>query len=38
MARITVLGECMVEMSPDGVSDDGAPRYRMGFAGDTFNT
>lgn len=38
MARITVLGECMVEMSPDGQSDDGAPRYRMGFAGDTFNT
>jgi 2-dehydro-3-deoxygluconokinase len=38
MAKITVLGECMVEMSPDGSSDDGAPRYRMGFAGDTFNT
>ncbi len=38
MARITVLGECMVEMSPDGSSDDGVPRYRMGFAGDTFNT
>ncbi|ALL14060.1 sugar kinase [Caulobacter henricii] len=38
MAKITVLGECMVEMSPDGLSGDGAPLYRMGFAGDTFNT
>ena len=27
------VGECMVEMSP---ADGGA--YRMGFAGDTFNT
>jgi len=38
MARITVLGECKVELSPDGAAEDGAPRYRMGFAGDTFNT
>lgn len=37
MARITVLGECMVELSPE-TSDGGAPLYRMGFAGDTFNT
>jgi 2-dehydro-3-deoxygluconokinase len=34
MARITVLGECMVELSPE--SPDSL--YRMGFAGDTFNT
>lgn len=34
MARITVLGECMVELSPE--SSDSL--YRMGFAGDTFNT
>lgn len=27
------IGECMVEMTPDGQG-----RYRMGFAGDTFNT
>lgn len=41
MARITVLGECMVELSPEaaeGSGDGGAPLYRMGFAGDTFNT
>lgn len=37
MARITVLGECMVELSPEA-GDGGAPLYRMGFAGDTFNT
>jgi 2-dehydro-3-deoxygluconokinase len=37
VARITVLGECMVELSPEA-SDGGAPLYRMGFAGDTFNT
>lgn len=37
MARITVLGECMVELSPEA-PDGGAPLYRMGFAGDTFNT
>jgi 2-dehydro-3-deoxygluconokinase len=37
MAKITVLGECMVELSPEA-SDGGAPLYRMGFAGDTFNT
>ena len=33
MARITVLGECMVELSPEGEG-----LHRMGFAGDTFNT
>jgi 2-dehydro-3-deoxygluconokinase len=41
MAKITVLGECMVELSPEashGASDGGAPLYRMGYAGDTFNT
>jgi 2-dehydro-3-deoxygluconokinase len=41
MAKITVLGECMVELSPeaaDGSGDGGAPLYRMGYAGDTFNT
>lgn len=41
MAKITVLGECMVELSPEaphGASDSGAPLYRMGYAGDTFNT
>jgi len=32
MARITVLGECMVELSPEGEG-----LHRMGFAGDTFN-
>lgn len=37
MAKITVLGECMVELSPEA-ADGGAPLYRMGFAGDTFNT
>ena len=37
MAKITVLGECMVELSPIAQADD-APVYRMGFAGDTFNT
>jgi 2-dehydro-3-deoxygluconokinase len=37
MAKITVLGECMVELSPEA-SDGGAPLYRMGYAGDTFNT
>lgn len=37
MARITVLGECMVELSPIA-HVDGGPTYRMGFAGDTFNT
>jgi 2-dehydro-3-deoxygluconokinase len=37
MARITVLGECMVELSPAGGGADG-PLYRLGFAGDTFNT
>lgn len=34
MARITVLGECMVELSPESADST----YRMGFAGDTFNT
>lgn len=41
MAKITVLGECMVELSPEashGASAGGAPLYRMGYAGDTFNT
>lgn len=41
MAKITVLGECMVELSPEaphGASEGGAPLYRMGYAGDTFNT
>jgi 2-dehydro-3-deoxygluconokinase len=42
MAKITVLGECMVELSPEAPTlaegDGGAPLYRMGFAGDTFNT
>ena len=33
MMRILCIGECMVEMAPEA---DG--RYRMGFAGDTFNT
>ncbi|KRA59832.1 2-dehydro-3-deoxygluconokinase [Caulobacter sp. Root655] len=33
MARITVLGECMVELSPEGEG-----LHRMGYAGDTFNT
>jgi 2-dehydro-3-deoxygluconokinase len=33
MKRFLAIGECMVEMSPEA---DG--RYRMGFAGDTFNT
>ena len=33
MRRFLAIGECMVEMAPD---PDG--RYRMGFAGDTFNT
>jgi 2-dehydro-3-deoxygluconokinase len=33
MANITVLGECMVELSPEGEG-----LHRMGFAGDTFNT
>ncbi|WP_454717339.1 sugar kinase [Caulobacter segnis] len=37
MAKITVLGECMVELSPE-TADGGAPLYRMGYAGDTFNT
>jgi 2-dehydro-3-deoxygluconokinase len=37
VAKITVLGECMVELSPE-TSDGGAPLYRMGYAGDTFNT
>jgi len=37
MAKITVLGECMVELSPE-TGDGGAPLYRMGYAGDTFNT
>lgn len=37
MAKITVLGECMVELSPIA-PHDGHPAYRMGFAGDTFNT
>jgi 2-dehydro-3-deoxygluconokinase len=34
VARITVLGECMVELSPESADS----LYRMGFAGDTFNT
>lgn len=41
MAKITVLGECMVELSPEAphaAPEAGAPLYRMGFAGDTFNT
>ncbi|WP_297506435.1 sugar kinase [uncultured Caulobacter sp.] len=42
MAKITVLGECMVELSPEAPpkmeEGGGAPLYRMGFAGDTFNT
>ena len=33
MRRFLAIGECMVEMAPE---PDG--RYRMGFAGDTFNT
>ncbi|MBO9560838.1 MAG: sugar kinase [Caulobacter sp.] len=33
MAKITVLGECMVELSPESEG-----LHRMGFAGDTFNT
>jgi 2-dehydro-3-deoxygluconokinase len=33
MAKITVLGECMVELSPEGEG-----LHRMGYAGDTFNT
>ena len=33
MGRIILVGECMVEFSPMG---DGS--YRLGFAGDTFNT
>ena len=33
MGRIVLLGECMVEFSPAG---DGS--YKLGFAGDTFNT
>ncbi len=37
MAKITVLGECMVELSPEA-QDGGPPLYRMGYAGDTFNT
>ncbi len=37
MPKITVLGECMVELSPEA-QDGGAPLYRMGYAGDTFNT
>lgn len=32
--RIVSFGECMVEMAPTGAGDT----YRMGFAGDTFNT
>ncbi|MDU8927046.1 sugar kinase [Alisedimentitalea sp. MJ-SS2] len=32
-ARLLCIGECMVELSPAG--DD---KFRMGFAGDTFNT
>ena len=40
MARITVLGECMVELSPESSPGNGSADnlYRMGFAGDTFNT
>ena len=34
MTRIVCIGECMVEMAPQ----DTAGTYRMGFAGDTFNT
>ena len=33
MGRIVVIGECMVEFSPNAAGD-----YRLGFAGDTFNT
>ena len=33
MRRFLAIGECMVEMAPE---TDG--RYRLGFAGDTFNT
>ncbi len=33
MGRILLIGECMVEFSPKG---DGG--YKLGFAGDTFNT
>ena len=32
--RVLCIGECMAEMVPTGVSQD----YRLGFAGDTFNT
>jgi 2-dehydro-3-deoxygluconokinase len=36
-AQIALLGECMLEMSPAG--DGGAAKtYRLGVAGDTFNT
>lgn len=34
MTRIVSIGECMIEMAPL----DSAGTYRMGFAGDTFNT
>jgi 2-dehydro-3-deoxygluconokinase len=33
VGRILLIGECMVEFSPNGVGD-----YKLGFAGDTFNT
>ena len=33
MSRLLAIGECMVELAPSG---DG--RFKMGFAGDTFNT
>jgi 2-dehydro-3-deoxygluconokinase len=33
MRRIVLIGECMVEFSPKGNGD-----YKLGFAGDTFNT
>jgi 2-dehydro-3-deoxygluconokinase len=32
--RVLCIGECMAEMVPTGGSQD----YRLGFAGDTFNT
>ncbi|MGR3494011.1 sugar kinase [Citreimonas sp.] len=33
MSRFLAVGECMIEMAPDG-----AGKFVMGFAGDTFNT
>jgi 2-dehydro-3-deoxygluconokinase len=37
MSGVTVLGECMVELSPQQAGEANG-LYRMGFAGDTFNT